>query len=277
MDPRILTATSPWPTSAPWDPEKLDFYRKKIAELLATIDKDRAAVANQYAKVVGKVVPELLASGSFMSEEVAFRFINDVGELGITGASMQMLQSIKGEYINKALAEAEAHYESAVSAKDPNEGILADYTLAKLMLFIDEPTPEIKSLWSKIKENNLSTYLMYDLEGLIPGLIPSINKYGVLLGIVKYVRGANSTTIQVQAYNGSTVPILFSGKNFLLVDEEGNAHAPSRTRGRFSNSKKLEPGQESAVGELTFNVGKDVPLDYLYFKGEAGESKKFLP
>jgi len=97
------------------------------------------------------------------------------------------------------------------------------------------------------------------------------------LAIGSYTRSANKATFQVQAYNGSTANFKFIGDNFKLVDSEGKEYKVVSKRGRFSNTKLVERGQESEVGEVSFNVPKNVKLAYLHFQSEAGESIKYLP
>ena len=107
--------------------------------------------------------------------------------------------------------------------------------------------------------------------------MPKINRYGILMAFPSYSRSAHTATIQVQAYNGSTGNFYFDGERFKLIDREGNEYKPASKIGAFSKTKLIEPGQETEVGQLRFNVPKDAEVSHLQFTSDAGLSEKFLP
>ncbi|MFC1585091.1 hypothetical protein ACFL5V_06070 [Fibrobacterota bacterium] len=256
------------------DIEKLLTFREKINELMAK-NQDKE-IQQLFAKTAVSIAPGFIKSGDFPTEEVGFRMIKDAETLSDIPEDIRLqISSIQNSYIQKSISEAEDYHASCMNGK-AEDGIIADYLMSKMMLFVDE-TPAIKDLWSKIRKANLSTYLIYDLEHLIDNPIPQINRFGVLLAIRSMSRSGNTTTFQVQAYNGSTNTFKFLGQSFKLVDRDGKEYEPSGRAGAFSSKKEIERGAETNVGQVSFKVPKDTELAYLHFTSEAGESIKYLP
>jgi hypothetical protein len=155
---------------------------------------------------------------------------------------------------------------------------VADYKLSHLALVLGEETPEMKSLWSKVREKNLPTYLMYDLEGLIPQVDARINRYGILMGIVKYSAAGGKVAVQAKVWNGTSGPLEISGSNFSLVDNQGNSHEPASKIGAFGKTVVVPMREESKTGGVTFNIPSDAKPAYLELTAEDGRvSRKYLP
>ncbi|HLP43024.1 MAG TPA: hypothetical protein VK465_16070 [Fibrobacteria bacterium] len=187
------------------------------------------------------------------------------------------VSALKTKYMQAALKDIEDDYQAA--SQDPPQGILADYKMNKLSLaFGGKELPEMLPLWSKIRQANLSTYLMYDYEGLITeGLDARINKYGVLLAIVKYDKSGKSVKVQAKAYNGTGQLVEFDGNSFILYDRQGNAYKAKDKIGAFGNQVSIPKGEESKTGGLTFNLDDGAEPHYLELKGNFGVSRKYLP
>ncbi len=251
--------------------EVYDSYMEKIGELLQQGVKKETE--EFYGKTALNIGTKLIGNDEFDLEDRGFKFLKIAKKYGGAAAASQVAK-IESDFISKYLSMAEDEYNSAKGG-NPEQGIVADYLLNKLSMFV-EPTEEVNELWSKIREANLSTYLMYDLQGLIDRPIPAINKYGVLLGIRSIKRSGGSTAVQVQAYNGSTTRFKFLSENFALVDAEGNTYSPASRRGAFSK-KDVDLGEETGVGEMTFKVPADADLVSLRFEQDNVISEKFLP
>jgi hypothetical protein len=252
-------------------------YREKISKLMEEVSDPE--VNRIFGEAAVNIAKELANAEDYPSQEVAFHLMKDAETLeGVEDDTKLKIAAIRSDFIKSNLNKAEEHYAAAMNDPENNapEGIIADYILSKMALLVDE-TAEMKELWSKIRKANLSTYLIYDLENLIENPLPTINRFGVVLAIPTLVRSASTTSIQVQAYNGSTATYKFDGSNFTLVDKEGKEYKPVRKRGNFSKEKVQQLGSETEVGEVTFNTAKDVELSHLRFDSEAGESIKYLP
>lgn len=184
---------------------------------------------------------------------------------------------LRKQFIAGKLKEIESDYQDASS--EPTSGILADYKMNKLaLLFGGQEIPEIRDLWSRIRKLNLNTYLMYDYEGLITEPLDSrINKYGVLLAIVKLDKGATSLKVQAKAFNGSSNPITVHGDQFTLVDRENNVYKPAGKLGAFTKKDAISSRDESKTGGLTFNYPSGTEPWYLELKTASGVSRKYLP
>jgi hypothetical protein len=253
------------------DINKLIMYMEKIDKLLKPELKPETK--KFYCETVVSVGEKLIGKEEFSSEELGFKLFKRLEEFGeACKESMSEIDSIRSAYISKTLKEAEEHYLS--SKKEPSEGIMADYILSKLTLFVDE-TPEIKELQSKVRQANLATFLLYSYAVEKP--IPAINRYGVLLAITKFTRSADAAVFQVQALNASTGIFTFVSDGFTLVDKDDKEYKPSGKRGGFSKTKEIERGDRTEVGELTFKVPKGVKLDYLQYDSEGGVSIKYMP
>ncbi|MBF0433298.1 MAG: hypothetical protein HQK83_18615 [Fibrobacteria bacterium] len=249
-------------------------FREKLNELLA--GDVTPEVKTMFGNAIANVVAKLIEEGSVEAEDVAFKLIEDANRINaLSGKAKSAVDALKDGYIKKSLSEAEDHYQNCMNG-DAQEGIVADYILSKLAIFnID--SEEIQELWSKIRKANLSVYLMYDVEGLITNPDPRINRYGILLGIRSIARNSSSTSIQVQAYNGSSNKMTFEASKFSLEDKAGNVYEPASSRGAFSSKTLIDKNDQSKVGELRFTVGADVELKSLNFKSETGSSVKYLP
>jgi hypothetical protein len=180
------------------------------------------------------------------------------------------------EFLSLKLKEIEGDYKEASS--EPTAGILADYKMSKLALIFGKEVPEMKDLWSKIRKINLNTYLMYDYEGLLSEVPDArINRFPVLLAVVKLDQGATSLKAQVKAFNGGSGPIHFNGDGFTLVDRAGNVFKPAAKIGAFGKKDPINMREESKTGGLTFNYPSGTEPWYLEFKSEAGTTRKYLP
>jgi hypothetical protein len=254
--------------------EFLDVLKDTVASLLT----QHPDPANQalFISALQDIAAARIKMGSPEAIEGGFRFLQTVEKVG--GGSGPS-SAAKTQIVDAKLKEIESDYRDAASS--PTSGIIADYKLNKLALMVGGETPEMQELWSKVRKLNLNTYLMYDNDDVDLGERPDsrINKYGVLLGIVKYQPGSTSTKIQVKAWNGTSGPMKFVGDGFTLVDKEGNVYEPSAKIGGFAKSDKdmIAKGDESKTGGLTFNHPAGAEPAYLEFKSNAGMSRKYLP
>lgn len=227
-----------------------------------------------YAQTLSKIASERVKMGA---DEGAFLMLQKADRL--SSKPTVNSDAIKQQVVVSKLKEIEDDYQEA--ATEPTAGILADYKMNKLALLFDgKEIPEIRGLWSKIRQVNLSTYLMYDLEGLITdGLDSRINKYGVLLAILKLEKGSTSTKIQAKVFNGGSGAINVLADQFTLVDREGNAYKPSGKLAAFTRKDPVNSRDESKTGGLTFTHPTGAEPWYLEFKSTegAGTSRKYLP
>ncbi len=250
--------------------EAVDIIKDTVASVLAAHPDPE--VEGLFAAALHTAATARLNAGS---EEGGFAMLQALEKLpGKGGASTEGLRK---QFIAGKLKEIQGDYEDASS--EPTSGILADYKMNKLsLLFGGNEIPEIRGLWSKIRKLNLNTYLMYDYEGLITEPLDSrINKYGVLLAIVKLDKGATSLKVQAKAFNGSSNPITVLGEQFTLVDRENNVYKPAAKLGAFTKKDAISSRDESKTGGLTFNYPSGTEPWYLELKTGSGISRKYLP
>jgi hypothetical protein len=255
--------------------EFLDVLKDTVASLLA--QHPNPASQTEFAATLQEIAAARIKVGSPDAVEGGFRFLQAAEKAGATGGSAAAKQQI----VAAKLKEIDDDFKDASS--NPTAGIIADYKLSKLSLMIGSETPEMSALWSKVRKLNLNTYLMYDNDDVVENLgerpDARINRYGVLLGIVKYEPGSTATKIQVKAWNGSSGPIRFVGDAFTLVDKSGNVFKPSAKIGGFAKTAKdvIGKGDESKTGGLTFNHPAGTEPSYLEFKTGSGTTRKYLP
>lgn len=249
----------------------IDIIKDSVSSLLAAHpDPESEAL---FAAALQQVAAARLNAGS---EEGGFAMLQAIEKLSNKPAGVNT-DGLRKQFIQNKLKEIEDDYQEASS--EPTSGILADYKMNKLaLLFEGKEIPEIRGLWSKIRQVNLNTYLMYDYEGLITEALDSrINKYGVLLAIVKLDKGASSLKVQAKAFNGSSTPISVHGDQFTLVDREGNAYKPAGKLGAFTKKDVISSRDESKTGGLTFNYPSGTEPWYIELKTDAGNTRKYLP
>lgn len=255
--------------------EFIDILKDTVASLL--VQHPNPANQAAFASTLQEIASARIKMGTPESIEGGFRFLQAAEKAGVAGGS----DAAKQQIVSAKLKEINDDYKEA--AANPNFGIAADYKLNKLALMIGGETPEMSELWSKVRKVNLNTYLMYDNDDVVENLgerpDARINKYGVLLGIVKYEPGSTATKIQVKAWNGSSGPIRFVGDNFTLVDKAGGTYKPSAKIGGFAKSDKDQIGKsdESKTGGLTFKHPAGTDVDYLEFTSGSGVTRKYLP
>jgi hypothetical protein len=255
--------------------EFLDILKDTVASLLA--QHPNPTNQTEFAAVLQEIASARIKMGTPEAIEGGFRFLQAAEKAGAAGGSAAAKQQI----VAAKLKEIADDFKEA--GTNPNFGIAADYKLNKLALMIGGETPEMAELWSKVRKVNLNTYLMYDNDDVVENLgerpDARINKYGVLLGIVKYEPGSTTTKIQVKAWNGSSGPIKFVGDNFTLFDKSGGSYKPSAKIGGFAKSDKDQIGKtdESKTGGLTFNHPAGTEVAYLEFSSGSGVTRKYLP
>ena len=255
--------------------EFLDILKDTVASLL--LQHPNPASQAAFIKSLQEIAAARIKMGTPDAIEGGFRFLQAAEKAGATGGSA----AAKAQIVAAKLKEIDDDYKQA--ATNPTVGIVADYKLNKLALMVGGETPEMSAEWSKVRKLNLNTYLMYDNDDVVENLgerpDARINKYGILLGVVKYEPGAAATKIQVKAWNGSSGPIHFVGDAFTLVDKSGNVFKPSAKIGGFGKTDKdvIGKGDESKTGGLTFTHPAGTVPSYLEFKSGAGSTRKYLP
>ena len=254
--------------------EFLDALKDTIINLLSQHPNPESEA--KFSQVLFQVGSDRIAMSTPDMIEGGLRLFKSID--GLNGASPEVtakVAAVRKELVDKKLKEIQKEYEECV-AGDPQRGIVADYLLTELTLASGE-TPESKLLWSQVRKSNLSTYLMYDLDGLLDHVDARINKYGVLIGIPKYEVTPTSLKIQFKAWNGSGTPFHFLGENVTLVDDKGQVYKPASKAGGFSKDKLIEKGKETPLGVFSFNFPANTVLSYIEFNSEAGKSRKYLP
>lgn len=255
--------------------EFLDILKDTVASLLT--QHPNPANQEAFGATLQEIATARINLGTPDAIEGGFRFLQAAEKAGAAGGSA----AVKQQIVAAKLKEISDDFKEA--GTNPNFGIAADYKLNKLALMIGGETPEMTELWSKVRKINLNTYLMYDNDDVVENLgerpDARINKYGVLLGIVKYDPGSTTTKIQVKAWNGSSGPIRFVGDNFTLVDKDGGTYKPSAKIGGFAKTAKDQIGKtdESKTGGLTFNHPAGTKVSYLEFTSGSGVTRKYLP
>ncbi len=253
----------------------LDVLKDTVASLL--VQHPDPENQGLFATTLQTIGNSRIKMGTPEAIEGGFRFLDAAKAAGAAGGS----EAAKQQVVAQNLKDIKDDVDRA--SKDDNAGIVADYKLNKLKLMIGGETPEMLSLWSKLRKTTLSTYMMYDNDDVIAemGERPDarINKYAVLLGIVKYEPGSTTTKIQVKSWNGGAIPFHYRGEGFTLVDKDGKEYKPTAKIGGFSkNDKDVVPkGEQSKTGGLTFTHPAGTVPAYLEFKCEAGSSRKYLP
>lgn len=227
----------------------------------------------KFAAVLQKIAAGRINAGA---DEGAFMMLQTIEKLSNKPAGVNT-DGLRKQVVANKLKDIEDDYENASS--EPTSGILADYKMNKLaLLFGGKEIPEMRDLWSKIRKVNLNTYLMYDYEGLITEQLDSrINKYGVLIAIVKLEKGSTATKVQAKVFNGASTPISVWGDNFTLVDREGNVYNASAKVAAFTKKDLINSKDESKTGGLTFKHPAGIEPWYLEFKSEGGVTRKYLP
>jgi hypothetical protein len=249
----------------------LDDIANVISKTLA--EHPDPATEAKFGAVLQKIATARINAGA---DEGAFTMLQTLEKLPNKPAGVNT-DGLRKQVVASKLKEIESDYQDASS--EPTSGILADYKMNKLsLLFGGKELPEMRDLWSKIRKVNLNTYLMYDFEGLITEPLDSrINKYGVLLAIVKLEKGSTSTKVQAKVFNGSSSPISVLGDNFTLVDREGNVYKPASKVAAFTKKDLINSKDESKTGGLTFNHPSGIEPWYLEFKSAGGVTRKYLP
>jgi len=145
------------------DVTKLISFREKINTLMEK--NSNTEIQQLYASTYTTVAKGLIDTDNAALMEIGFFLISDARAIeGLSEDISSNLNSIKADFIKMNLDKAEEHY-NKFKKDDPYQGIIADYILSKMALFVDE-TEESKKLWSKIRKANLSTYLLYDYQNL---------------------------------------------------------------------------------------------------------------
>ncbi len=254
--------------------EFLDILKDTVASLLTQYPDPQNQTL--FASTLSSIASARIKIGSSEAMEGGFRFLQAAEKAGAGGGA-----AAKQQVVASKLKEIEDDYNDA--AKNPTSGIVADYKLSKLSLMTGGDSPEMNALWSKVRKVNLNTYLMYDNDDVAGELgerpDSRINKYGVLLGIVKYEPGSTTTKIQVKAWNGASVLFHYRGEGFTLYAKDGTAFKPTAKIGGFAKTDKdvIQKSDESKTGGLTFTHPAGTEVSYLEFKCEAGTTRKYLP
>lgn len=253
----------------------LDVLKDTVASLLTQHpDAENQAL---FATTLQNIANARIKMGTPESIEGGFRFLEAARKAGATGSA----DAAKQQVVAAQLKDIQARIDEA--ARNPTDGIVADYMLNKLALMVGDETPEMTKVWSPLRKINLNTYLMYDNDDVVGELgerpDARINKYAVLLGIVKYEAGSTAAKIQVKAWNGGSQLFHYKPDGFTLVDRQGNEYKPVAHIGGFSKNAKdvVQKGDESKTGGLTFKYPAGTELAYLEYKCEAGMSRKYLP
>ncbi len=250
--------------------EFLDALKDSIVSILKQHPDPTGEAA--FVAALQEVGRSRIKVGSTEGVEGGFRFLAAAESFGGKAGAA----NARKEYVAGKLTEIQGELKEVSS--QPTAGIVADYKMTKLALTLGTETDEMKVLWSQIRKANLNTYLMYDNDDVDLGERPDsrINKYGVLLGIVKYEPGA-TTKIQVKAWNGSSGPFHFDGDYFTLFDKDGKGYKPTAKIGHFSKKDVVGKADESKTGGVTFKLPAGAAPSYLEFKSESGVTRKYLP
>ncbi len=212
------------------------------------------------------------------TEEGGFQFLNAAAALPGKSADIDAkVDAAKKAYQTGKLKEISDKLDE--SATDGTAGIAADYAMNQLALVLGSETPEMAALWSKIREKNLPTYLFYAAPGLLDKAADArINKYGMMIAIVKYVAPPAPVLIGIKVWNNTSGPIDIDGSNFKLVDRQGNAYEAGTRLQALKKKATVELGKESEQGGLIFKLPKDAQPDYLELTVDDGRtSRKYLP
>lgn len=251
--------------------EFLDILKDTVSSLLA--QHPNPATEAEFAKALYNIGIARINMGGIVAERgvnflrTAAALPNKPPELGA-----QIDEAMK-TITNRALSDIQDVFGSS----EETAGIVADYKMNQLALQLGKTTPEMNALWSKIRQKNLSTYLMYDLEGLLPEVDARINKYALLLGIVKYNQSGNKVNAQIKIFNGGSGPIRYTGKGFLLYDKEGNSYPPTSLLGAAKKNDIVGSRDESKTGGVSFTLNNGAEPDFIEYTFENYSTRKYLP
>ncbi len=267
--------------------EFLDILKDTVASLLVQHpDPENQAL---FATTLQNIANARIKMGTPEGVEGGFRFLEAAKKEGASGGAEGAKQQVLAAQLKQIQGEIDE------AAKNPTMGIVADYKLNKLALMVGGESPEMTKIWSPLRKINLNTYLMYDNDDVVSELgerpDARINKYAILLGIVKYEAGPKAVKIQVKAWNGGSMAFPYLSEDYTLVDKDGKTYKPTAAIGGFyKGGKKPKPskngkpdpgivqkGDESKTGGLTFNLPAGAVPAYLEYKCEAGISRKYLP
>ncbi len=251
--------------------EFLDILKDTVASLLRQHpNPQNEAIFAQTLYDIGM----LRAQMGGRAEEGGMAFFKMAASLpGVPQETAAKIAQATEGFVTKALKDIK----DELNSDEETAGIVADYKMTELSLKVGSVTPEMKALWSQIRKKNLSTYLMYDLQGLLPEVDARINKYALLLGIVKYDHPGNQVKVQVKIFNGGSLPIKFDGDGFRLYDKEGNAYAPKSKLGAATKKDIVGVRDESKTGGVNFTMPDGAEPDYLEFTAENMKTRKYLP
>jgi hypothetical protein len=216
-----------------------------------------------------------LNMGGARAEEGGVIFLKSADALAnkpgdLSGKVQQALEGLEA----KALKEVQ----DLMASSEPTDGIVADYKLHELNIKLGKVTDAMAAAWSPVRKRNLNVYMMYDQEGLLTE-VPDrrINKYALLLGIVKYTPSGTGVNIQVKVWNGASFSIPFDGKGFSLVDTEGNTYKPVSLLAAAQKKDMIPPKEESKTGGVNFKISSGAKPAYLEFTVENITTRKYLP
>jgi hypothetical protein len=255
------------------NPELMDAMRDSVTSLLK--QHPDPALEAQASDVMLEVGKSRLDKGTAFFEERAFMWMNTAAAFpGKTPGIEEKVANLKKNFVVGKLSEIEGK----LNESDDNASVVADYMMNQLMLTVGGETDEMKALWTKINEKNLNTYLYYNLPGLLDQVDARINKYGLMIAVMKYDAKKSPILIGAKVWNLTSGPAEFTGTDFRLVDKQGNSYEPAQTMQGFKNKVAIELNKESEVGGVTFKLPKDAVPDYLELKLADGRSgRKYLP
>lgn len=255
---------------------KLLDYRDRIVALL---EKTKNAEDQKlYADAAAKVGKMLIESPEFSSLEVGFKLLNDAQSTpGIDPTILEGVKTARNQFIAARVAKAQKSLDLRLSGNpEEGNGIIADYILSETELLTGKD-PAIDALWPKVREANLATFLIYDQEDLGLNPLPVINRFGVVLGITSFNRSGDKTSLQMQAYNGSSNHVSFPGTTFTLVSKSGKEYKAVQVAAAFAKKDLLMAGAVSGIGLVAFAIPSDEAPDFIRFEYATGQSIKWLP
>jgi hypothetical protein len=252
--------------------EFLDILKDTVVSLLSQHPNPQSEAL--FAQTLYDVGVARINSGGSRQIEGGLKFLTEANALANKPADLAAkIDAATQAAVSNALKEVKDEMDGG----EETSGIVADYKMNELLLKIGKATPEMAALWSEIRKKNLSQYLMYDLEGLLPEVDARINKYALLLGIVKYDHSGSSVKIQAKLFNGSSIPLTFNGKGIQLFDKDGKAYAPTTMLGAVTKKDIVGAKDESKTGGVNFTLAAGAEPDYLEFTTEGLTTRKYLP
>ena len=170
--------------------------------------------------------------------------------------------------------EAQLYYTNAVTNKDANDFVAAEFYVKCALLF-DSSHAEAKALLQKLLKENRGTYSAYlSVIDPIPdsAIFKIINKWDILLAVPVMEDRGRSIRAVVDIYNYSWNPLRLKTDHFFLVDADGKRYKALPAR---LDPEMLDQEHEAKL-KMSFPKPSAAIKMLIYEEGEHLSEKPFI-